>query len=1266
MKVVIRRIALRDGSLSLSETRNTQSRAQRVDHLNLTADLTLGADHFISAGIMALSFKTDRPDVAVDSLRGKIGYHVRKKQFSTENLRLRASGADLTFDGRLGWDSDEPKVDMRVVIQTLPIAKIGRALNWPVLKKGDLKGSLYVRGTPNRIYHELELGLGRASLRTGGDIDELLTGRLRINISGGLRQVSPQRLPWPAFEKFAGEINCDFKMAGADLRQPDRKGALSLVLKPSTLFGYRVEQGSLLAEFERSRVVLKESRVSGPAGRVRIADGLAEILDSDRAKKLSLNVSFENADLERIFKRPDLSGKVNLDVEASAEFPALERQGADAARMSARISAKIHPSRVMGIRIAGGRLVSTWDGKKMGIEKLEVSGEAGRVSLSGHLVPGARSGQMAYRLNIPRLKNAAALTARLVPDKNRRAFQKLQLAGDVTVSGQLNGRWDRPELSARITGKNLGCNDFSAGAVQVTAIWEGGLKNIRLNAQTKITDFKFKQAGLSEADLILHLSPQKARADITLVQEKKATARVIGEITDWARPARAVAINTLQLSFNDEGVMGRTFRTISNRRPIYINLADGSPEVSAFELISGPTTFSLEGKLSPAGELKTKIGLNKLDLEQISRLWQRKGHIAGILSAESEITGTLARPVIQARLKIENGSGYDLSFSKIACTLDYRQDQVSFKASGEREGSKIIDINGRAGIDFSLAPFQMASRPKQFEITMRVDGVRPASLPVPKPAGVHFDGVLALNARAAGDLDAPEIQGELSFKDGRFSLAGAPAESLNFKELKVAFDYRNSRAAVDAALFLQNRKGLDIKGAAGLQISLVPLRLIPLDTGLKLAVNAHDLKLSLLPIPIPSDLKLDGILNLKAAVSGSVASPNVAGSLTLREGYLALASRSLSYEELTADIEFSPGKVTINGLQLKGDKEGSLAVSGGVETEGLKLSAFNIRLSGENVYVPYKSFVYARIKPQLRLFGGPKAPQLNGTVTVTESRVYIDQLAQGGPAEIQIDAGRPADDQLILLDERKPAGSAFFNALSADVGVDVPKNAWLKGQDLNVEIAGKINLKKTPEKPFTLLGSLNTVRGTYAFQSKLFKISRGNVDFIGLEEPNPNLDIEAETRIKKVDIKLRISGTARNMVLTLASDPPLEQSDIIAYLVFGRPVNDLNNQQGFSAEQAALNITSQMAVSELKNILGEAFLLDTLNLESGGEDVSQGAISAGKYVSPDVFVLYRHRFKADEPDQVEITYEINRNFSLETQLGDEKSSGVDFVWEFDF
>jgi translocation and assembly module TamB len=297
----------------------------------------------------------------------------------------------------------------------------------------------------------------------------------------------------------------------------------------------------------------------------------------------------------------------------------------------------------------------------------------------------------------------------------------------------------------------------------------------------------------------------------------------------------------------------------------------------------------------------------------------------------------------------------------------------------------------------------------------------------------------------------------------------------------------------------------------------------------------------------------------------------------------------------------------------------------------------------------------------------------------------LDRFVEQGPADIQV-KGRDTDNQgKIQLTDTASRESTLLQPLSADLNVVIPKNAWLKGQGLDAEIGGTINIRKEPRKPFILLGPLKTIRGNYTFQGKLFKFRKGTVDFLGLEEPNPNLDFEAAARIRRVDIIIRIGGTARDIQLTLDSNPSMEQTDIVSYIMFGKPANSLNDRDSANVERAALNLTGQVAASELKRILGDGFFLDTIvaaselkrilgdgffldtiTYEAGDDEKSRGAVAVGKYVTPDVFVKYRQGLSSDQPSEVEASYEVNKNISIQTNVGNEKTTGIDLFWEFDF
>ena len=174
------------------------------------------------------------------------------------------------------------------------------------------------------------------------------------------------------------------------------------------------------------------------------------------------------------------------------------------------------------------------------------------------------------------------------------------------------------------------------------------------------------------------------------------------------------------------------------------------------------------------------------------------------------------------------------------------------------------------------------------------------------------------------------------------------------------------------------------------------------------------------------------------------------------------------------------------------------------------------------------------------------------------------------------------------------------------------------------------------------------------------------MEFQGLEEPDPELDIRAETKIRDVTIIVRITGSARMIELSLESEPMMDQADIISYLVFGRPTNELRSEQATDAQAAALNFAGRAAARELTSILGDTLAVDESRIDPGEEDWRSGSLTLGKYVTRNIFMTYRMGFSTSSFGSVGIEYELNRNFSIEAEIGDEQTSGVDLIWKTDF
>jgi translocation and assembly module TamB len=151
-----------------------------------------------------------------------------------------------------------------------------------------------------------------------------------------------------------------------------------------------------------------------------------------------------------------------------------------------------------------------------------------------------------------------------------------------------------------------------------------------------------------------------------------------------------------------------------------------------------------------------------------------------------------------------------------------------------------------------------------------------------------------------------------------------------------------------------------------------------------------------------------------------------------------------------------------------------------------------------------------------------------------------------------------------------------------------------------------------------------------------------------------------------VTILIRLTGTFQYLNLTFDSDPPMNQSDIISYILFGRSPEALSDQETFKAEEMALSFTGQMAADKIRDVVGDALGIDYLNISTGNSGLRQGSLSMGKYLLPKVFVVFRQGFSDQNSQQFEVSYEINKYFDIQSQIDNEQTSALDLIWKYEF
>jgi translocation and assembly module TamB len=225
-----------------------------------------------------------------------------------------------------------------------------------------------------------------------------------------------------------------------------------------------------------------------------------------------------------------------------------------------------------------------------------------------------------------------------------------------------------------------------------------------------------------------------------------------------------------------------------------------------------------------------------------------------------------------------------------------------------------------------------------------------------------------------------------------------------------------------------------------------------------------------------------------------------------------------------------------------------------------------------------------------------------------------------------------------------------------------PGNVWIRHPNFVAELSGNVHITKRPERDLDLTGRIDIIRGWYALQGRRLQLTRGTIQFTGGDKINPMLDIVAEYRLPEYKVEAVIGGSAEKPSLTLSSQPRLEQADVLAVLLFGRPINSLNRNEQGALQQSALSITSGYVAGKIANSVATALGLDNLGLDVGEVDFSGGRVGFGHYVGSKTYVTASQELSGEYGQRVGLEYQIAPEWKVGTTTSSTGSNGIDVIW----
>jgi translocation and assembly module TamB len=218
---------------------------------------------------------------------------------------------------------------------------------------------------------------------------------------------------------------------------------------------------------------------------------------------------------------------------------------------------------------------------------------------------------------------------------------------------------------------------------------------------------------------------------------------------------------------------------------------------------------------------------------------------------------------------------------------------------------------------------------------------------------------------------------------------------------------------------------------------------------------------------------------------------------------------------------------------------------------------------------------------------------------------------------------------------------------------------------MTVQLSGDLLLTQKEGEP-SVVGELRAVQGDYRFMGRRFELDRGVVAFYGDLDSDPQLDLELRADIEGSVYRIAMQGWALAPELRLTSEPEQTEGDIIASLLFGKPLDELDTGQENLLKARTAQILTSLGSTRLMDRMSRSLGADLISYnQSAGADAASSLL-VGKYLSPKLLLKYEQFLDRSNAYTVRLDYALSRFFRVETTVGQGAESGLELKWARDY
>lgn len=237
--------------------------------------------------------------------------------------------------------------------------------------------------------------------------------------------------------------------------------------------------------------------------------------------------------------------------------------------------------------------------------------------------------------------------------------------------------------------------------------------------------------------------------------------------------------------------------------------------------------------------------------------------------------------------------------------------------------------------------------------------------------------------------------------------------------------------------------------------------------------------------------------------------------------------------------------------------------------------------------------------------------------------------------------------------------------LNLNIQINAKKNIWIVDDSLKSEWKASVDLRGS-QGHYEAYGSLELLQGQYNVNGKIVNLKEGKISFAGDPVKETTLSVKGIFDTNTIIAEALVSGPLTNPSLSLRSNPPLPQADILSHIIFGHGLADMTPQQSRHLRKSIKDMAAMSTGTNILDSIRNGLGIDRIEINhTGGSALDNVSLQVGKYLTKGLYVAF-NRGISTPSNRVILEAALLSNVKLQGEIGDNAEGELHLKWRLDY